>query len=142
MENLEEYCRSIELSDSYIKRVKKIAALFEKIFPEPIEAIFITNEIDSEDIHKFENLWLFSKNYCGEAKKFISIEDIEILNLKELNSVNFKAREYEFGGETTIYSRLNAIYGFNNGTKFLLSGSRENCKKIYEIYLKYFKPNL
>lgn len=142
MENFEEYCRSIELPDSYIKRVKKMAALFEKIFPEPIEAIFITNEIDSEDIHKFENLWLFSKNYCGEAKKFISIEDIEILNLKELNSVNFKSREYEFGGETTIYSRLNATYGFNNGTKFLLSGSRENCKKIYEIYLKYFKPNL
>ncbi len=142
MENLEEYCISIELPELYIKRVKKIVSLFEKIFPEPVEEIFITNELDSEDIHRFENLWLFSKNYCGEAKKFISIEEMEILNLKEISCINIKSREYEFGIEPTMYSKLNVTCSFNNGMKFLLSGSRENCKKIYEIYLKYFKPNL
>ena len=125
-----------------LKRIEFIYTLFGNMFPDEIEDVFITEYVKEDGTREYENFWVFSKGYCGEAKKFLNQVDLDITPIK--NRITYwtvQANDYDFK-KATVKSRLNLYLETLHNITCDFKATRGNCGYLQSLINKYVKPNI
>ncbi|MBA7713091.1 hypothetical protein ES703_122089 [subsurface metagenome] len=138
-----DYLNSIDINTETL--FNKIDATFRaavRISQEEIQDIFISDWIQTEGRRAYEHLYLFTNTYIIESAHFTTDTNvnIEMTILKErVKYVMVKYNDYFEKANTA--SRL-SVFFITNGGAFKLTGAKENCDKLIEVYDKYVRPNI
>lgn len=137
-----DYLKSIGItSPKLLDRIKSIYGIYRKLYPQQMKNcdIFVCDYFTEEGIREYESLWFFSREYCMEAKQFVTKLDLDILTMEvSIKYLNFNLQEYDFK-KTTDSSRLNVVFENLTGNAGTLKASRENCQYLFNIMKKYLK---
>lgn len=115
----------------------------QKICPEKIVEIFLSEYINTEKKQIYDGFWMFSENYIMEAKIFNTRYDIDIM--KYTNSIKyfqFIVKEYDFKKAQSNSSITLKFMTKNTNMTGIIRASGANCDVLNMIYGKYFKNNL
>lgn len=141
-EEFKIYLISIGITNTLIKRIEEIYNFYQKLCPEEITTIFVTDYINEDGTREYENLWFFSKKYAMEAKEFIVEDDFDMAQIQNrINYWNIKKDNYDFK-KPEEGSRLYLHIGFNPDLTADLKASKENCDYLKKIFLEYVIPNV
>jgi|SRR4030042_1928840 hypothetical protein len=138
-----DYLNSIDINTETL--FNKIDATFRaavRISQEEIQDIFISDWIQTEGQRAYEHLHLFTNTYIIESANFTTDTNvnIEITILKE--RVKYALVKYnDYFEKANTASRL-SVFFITNGGAFKLTGAKENCDKLIEVYDKYVRPNI
>ena len=137
-----DYLNSIGINtDTLIKKVETTLRAARRICPEEIQSIYISDWIQPEGQRAYEHLYLFTNTYIIESANFTTDTNvnIEVTVLKDrVKYVIVKYNDYFEKANTA--SRLSVIFHTDSG-EFELTGAKENCDKLIEVYDKYVRPN-
>ena len=137
-----DYLKSIGITEILQKRIATIYEYFEKMCPEEITDIFVTDYIKDDASREYESLWFLSERYLMEAKRFVADDDFDMLNFKEKVAYwNIKSQDYDFK-KATEKSRLHIDVVFLRGVSGVFKAARENCDYLMKIILKDIIPNI
>lgn len=137
-----EYLRSIGITDVLKERIVSIYQIVERVCPEEIDDIFVTDYIKDDASRDYENLWFFSKKHVMEIRQFISKDDFDICpTYKQIGHLIIRKKDYDFENATQA-SRLSIEFQMHNWIEGNLRASRENCDYLKSILLKHIVPNL
>lgn len=141
-ENFEDYCKSIDLTDPIIVRIRSVVDFFSVKLGITIEDILITEYIKEDGGRVYESIWLFSDNYCMEAKSFLDNDDFDmVLHLNNMVYWSVKKQDFEFDTPNEN-SRLFIRAQTKNLVDLNLKASKNNCHYLKEIFLKYILQNV
>ena len=68
--SFEEYLLSIGIKDLFLTRAMNVIEFYKKHITDNVDDIFVTDYLDEQNVRHYDNLWLFNKTYCMEAKQF------------------------------------------------------------------------
>ncbi len=137
----EEYLGSIGLAESLKNRVSLVLEDYKQICDQPINDIFVSEFIKEDGTREYESIWLFSTSYVMEAKNFINGDDFDIVPLaKNVTYYQIIKKEYRFG-KTSDHSRLIITFSTDK-VRGTLKASKTNCSNLWNLFLKYIKPNM
>ncbi len=134
------YLEDIGIKGALQTRIQTIINEYKKILPnKELQDVFVTDYFTEDGSRKYENLWLFFNDIICEAKNFNSEDNYDCVTYKPSGSTYWKItkKEYSFE-ETNDSSRFNIDLNINSEIKAILKSSRNNCKYLKEILLKYF----
>ncbi len=139
--NFYKYLRRIGIVEKNLQeRISQIFLFYANyLCPETIQDIFVTDYM-SEESREYENLWLFSKNYAMEAKRFISEDNFDISPITNIKRIEINKTKYDFI-EANDSSRLN-LYCDLESAFLQMRASKENCDYLKVIIDKYLKSRL
>lgn len=136
------YLNAIDITTrAYLKRIELIYTWCSDMCPEEIEDIFAEDYFKEDGTREYENLWFFSKNYCLEAKKFLTQINLDITPIK--NRIHYwtvQAQDFDFK-KASDKSRLNLRFDLAQRISGELKAARGNCDFLQAIINKYVKPN-
>lgn len=141
------YLNSIDMSSTLIKRAADVFRFYAEICPEEITDIFVSEYVNEEGQREYENLWILSPNYVGEAHNFLDKDDFDLTRIaRNVNILRVRKEEYDFTA-ATHKSRLRLeflfrIQGQLGAVKGAMKASGRNCDYLKAIVLKYIVPNL
>jgi hypothetical protein len=141
----EKYFISLGLEGSILGRIETILNFYTTLLGCDVKNIFISEYLNEDGSRVYENLWIFNDEVCGEAKQFILSDDFDFDRIKNtISNFNIKNNDYDIvSNVTTEKSRMYLLFLFqfaNRGGE--MKASKENCKKLREIFLTYILPNL
>ncbi|MCA0429190.1 MAG: hypothetical protein LCH32_01670 [Bacteroidetes bacterium] len=139
-----EYLETIGIKGDLLPKIENIYTFFEKYLEYKIENIFVSEYINKEGGRVYENLWFFNSDFCFEAKQFNTQEDFDSCILKHnIDYYSIKKTDFDIiSNSTTDNSRMNLEFHFKNSSiGGDMKASRENCKKLSEIFKTYIKIN-
>ena len=137
-----KYLNDIGITDLFEDKAKAIYSFYNKIYPDSIQDIFVSEYIDEEGKRQYENLWFFTSTAFMESKNFLTEDNIDAAPYsKKFRHWTIEKKEYEFE-VTTDNSRMKLIVTFSTGVSGELKASGNNCAHLKEIFLKYVAPNL
>ncbi len=138
-----DYLNSIDINTKIlIDKIEKTLRAARRICPEEIQSIYISDWIQPEGQRAYEHLYLFTNTYIIESANFTTDTNvnIEITILKE--RVKYALVKYnDYFEKANTASRL-SVFFITNGGAFKLTGAKENCDKLIEVYDKYVRPNI
>lgn len=136
------YLKEVDIKTrALLKRIEFIYNLYGDMCPDDIEDIFVTDYIKADGTREYENLWFFSKNYCLEAKKFLTQLNLDITPIK--NRITYwtvTAQEFDFK-KASANSRLNLDFKTVQEIYGVFKSAKENCVYLQAIINKYVKTN-
>ncbi len=141
-EGFVDYLKSIGLTEPLLTKVETIYAFFDKICPDDIQDIFISDRPEQEK-RIYLSVWFFSKRYAMEAKQFTQdVDNFDILPIKgRVRYYNIEKKKYDFA-KATQESELYLKVSFDTGLYGNLGASQENCDHLRQIMKKYVLANL
>jgi hypothetical protein len=142
-DNFLEYLSKIGITPSISSRIEQIYKYYEKICPDTITDIFISDYIKKDDNQReYESLCFFSENYCMEAKQFITKDDFDMTSHKKrVTYWRTQSQDYNFS-VATEKSRMQLDMILDAQIKGVFKASRENCDYLNQIILKHIIPNM
>ena len=141
-DEFKKYLEAIGITEILHRRIKTIYEFYEKICPNEITNIFVTDYITEDGTREYENLWFFSKKYVMEAKLFIQKDDFDITPIQNrIIYWTIQKQDYDFK-KAIEKSRLYLEFRLDTGGICELKASKENCDYLRDIILKYVVPNL
>jgi len=137
-----KYLKSIGITNTLKKRIEEIYNFYQKVCPEEITTIFVTDYIKEDGTREYENLWFFSKKYAMEAKRFIGEDDFDMAPIQnQIHYWTIKKNDYDFKkAEEKSRLHLDISFGYDISGEF--KASKENCDYLKKIFLKYVIPNV
>ena len=138
------YLKAIGMTDVLVKRIEEVYEFYQRVSPEEITAIFVTDFLKEDGNREYENLWFFSQGYVMEAKNFLTKDGFDMTPLLkssfywlvEKQDYNFlKATE-----KSRLLIRVNLSAGLGMSGEF--KASKENCDYLKDVFHKYLLPNL
>ena len=139
-----EYLTSIGITGDLFTKTMNVFYFIENYLGHKAEDVFVSEYTNQEGGRVYENLWFFNENYVFEAKLFISQEDYDSCIIKNhIEYYTIKKLDFDIiTNETNQNSRMNLEFRFKNSIVGAdLKASKENCKKLSEIFKKYILPN-
>lgn len=136
------YLKSLGITNTICKRIETINECFEKICPEEIINIFVTEYLKEDGTREYESIWFFSEKYIMEAKKFIVEDDFDIAPFKKaIKYCQIKKKDYDLK-KATEKSRLIVFFSTRLGVSADMKASEKNCDYLAAILFKHILPNL
>lgn len=137
------YLESIGITSALTARVEEIYNIYSKVFGNELEEIFVSEYLNQDGSRVYENLWFFNGNFCFEAKFFLTTDDLDSDKIcRGITNYTIKKNDYDMvGNVTSDKSRMLLTFGFAYNRYGEMKASKENCKKLLEIFLKYIQPN-
>jgi hypothetical protein len=138
----DDYLNSIGLAESLKNRVAIVLEDYKQICDQTINDIFVSEFIKEDGTREYESIWLFSNAYTMEAKKFINEDNFDVTAIaKCIDYYQIRKKEYRFG-KPSDQSRLIIDFITEHEIKGSLKASKTNCTNLWNIFLKYIKPNI
>lgn len=137
------YLNSIEIDTETLKnKIDKTLRAARRICPEEIQNIYISDRIQTEGQRAYEHLYLFTNTYIIESANFSTDTNVNIEMTILKDRVKYILVQYnDYFEKTDAASRL-SVFFITNGGAFKLTGAKENCDKLIEVYDKYVCPNI
>lgn len=140
-----DYLKSLDLSDTDIKRVGEIYDFYQSIelFGE-INDIFVTEYTTTKGERIHENVLFFSENYIGESKNFTNLDtDNYDMDLIKNNFVHWEITKKNYTwNNANAESSLHILATLPNNTILIVKSSKSNCDHLYNIFKKYILDNM
>ena len=130
------------LSSIGINKVERTLIAAERLCPEKMEEIFISDWIPAEGQRGYENLYFLTGTYIVESANFSTDTNInlEITVLKD--RVKYILAKYnDYFEKASAESKLSITF-YTNGGSFAMKATKENCDNLVEVYEKYIKSNI
>jgi len=141
-EEFKTYLEAIDISRPIRDKIETIYKFFQKICPDEITDIFVTDYLNKEGMRQYDNLWFFSKGYFMEAKQFLTNDDFDITPAKNiLKYLQIVKKDYDFDKATEL-SRMSLNIRFDAAITGNFKASKKNCDYLKDIILNHIKPNL
>lgn len=141
--NIDEYCKTVGLSNIQIPRVKQIYAEYSQIFNQEIRDIFVSEQTTPENLRLYISLWFFTDSCFLEAKNFLSTDNYDIAILKKgVKHVQFSKVNFVFGQSAQNNSSFVLDMQVTDLIKAQFRASQNNCEKLLEIYKKHILTNI
>lgn len=129
------------VSSALLKRIELIYTLCSDMCPDKIEDIFIEDYFTEEGTRDYESLWFFSNLYCLEAKKFLTMIDLDITPIKQqITYWSVKIQDFNLK-ESSEKSRFSLHLRFLQGNTGDMKAAKRNCDYLQVIIVKYIKAN-
>jgi len=143
-----EYAQEMGLDPVRLEKVSEILTVSTRLLPDEIEEIFISQSLEEEgQVTEWDSLWLFSKNYCLEARQFLVQQDLEIYPLQQLQGFRLVLENMklsQFASPMTPGGKANITVEFcparGGGCQLFAFGA--NGVKLGSISTRYLTPNL
>jgi len=136
------YLQSIGMTKISIERVEIIQTFYKDICPDEITDIYVSEYLKEDGSREYENLWLFSKRYCMEAKLFLTKDDFDTTPImKRIEYLKVEKQDYDFN-KAIDKSRMYLNFQLDTRINGNLKASRENCDHLKSIIIKFVIPNL
>jgi hypothetical protein len=138
-DSIREYLKEIKVSEVVDEKITELLVLYENIFPEPIQDIFIEFYLKTSEIYEYPSLQLFSKNFQYQIQNFMNSKTLEIYPLFSVDYINIDPENYKFkyAGEN---SKLVIDYSIAYVTQISLVAIGKNCDHLLKITNDYLKP--
>lgn len=139
-----DYLKSIGMVDVLQQRVSAIYDFYEKVCPEKILSIFVSEYIKKDGAREYENLTFFSEKSVMEAKQFLTGDNFDFAPMgKRVFYWRIKKQDYDFQ-KATEKSRLNLRVNLSPTVMgyLLFKASKENCDHLKEVFIKHLLPNI
>lgn len=136
------YLAGLDISSGPVcDKIERALKICEKICPDEIHELFISEYVQGDGSRAFENLFFLSPCYLLEAKQFLQQDDFDIISLSNLFYFEVQAQEYDFI-KGIPKSRLSVTARFGDVISAVLRASGTNCDNLHQLLLTYFKPHL
>jgi hypothetical protein len=136
------YVRSLSPTKRVSQRINQVVDLYEKLCPEKVSVLFLSEYVTKEGVREFESLWLFSDHIMMEAKNFLSEDDLDFATMVGgVSYVEFTKHEYDFDAPTDA-SRLSVELRLHSGVMGRLKASGENCRNLADILTGRLLPGM
>ncbi len=140
-EEYSSYLKQIGITDLFYDRAKEVYEFYEKLYPEAIQDIFVTDYIDSEGKRQYENLWFFTSTMALEAKQFLTVDNFDSAPLKKkVKRWQVSRTEYTFT-KATKKSRVSIRVELDFGNDCEFKASQDNCDYLRDIFIKHIVKN-
>ncbi len=138
-----EYLESIGITGALTARVEEIFLIYSKVLGNSIDDIFVSEYLNKDGSRFYENLWFFNKEFCFEAKFFLTTDDLDSDKIfRSVTNYTIKKNDFDMVKNiTSDKSRMMLDFGFIYQRHGEMKASKENCKKLLEIFLTYIQPN-
>ena len=137
-----DYLNEIGVTALFQDKANEIYSFYDKLYPDSIQDIFVSEYIDEEGKRQYENLWFFTSTIFMEAKQFLTEDNFDAAPyIKKFKHWTIEKKDYDFE-DSTDNSRMKLYVTFATGITGQLKASGKNCHYLKEIFLKYIKPNL
>jgi hypothetical protein len=133
------YMKDIAISDVVDRKISELTILYEKVFPEPIEEIFIECYLKTKNEYEYPSLQLFSKNYQCQIENFMTNNSLEIYPLLSIDFINITPQNYDFTNASEN-SKLQIEYSVSYVMQTTLIAYGRNCNQLLKIMDTYLKP--
>lgn len=142
-EGFVNYLASIDITGALRERIDSIYGFYVSLCPEEITDLLVTDYVKEDGSREYENLWFFSVSFIMEAKRFVTVDDFDMMpHRRNITYWKIQKSDYDFK-KATDKSRL--ILEFNVGgalTGGSLKASKGNCDRLRDVLLKYIVPNM
>lgn len=139
------YLDSIGVTKTAQRKIEDIHAFYEKVTPEEITAIFVTEFVNEEGRREYENLWFFTDSLVMEAKQFLTADEYDMMALQgNVSRWVIKKQSYDFE-QASAASRLSLEFTLGGGLGLAgadLKASEANCDHLMDIFRRFVMPNL
>jgi hypothetical protein len=139
----EAYLNSVGIVGALMQRVDVILTFYERISPEEITDIVVSEYVKEDGSREYENLWFFSTESAMEAKAFIQQDNFDMVSIrKRLAYWRIEKRDYDFQ-QATDKSRMTVH--FSTGPLDItgdLRASKENCDHLRDIFMNRILANM
>jgi hypothetical protein len=137
-----KYLESIGVVDLFYNRACKVIEFYERLYPNELKHIFISEYVDKEGMRQYENMWLFTENYAFEAKGFLRTVDFDASPMKKyIEYWNIKKDNFDFD-DLSKDSRMVLTFHLRNDSKGELKASADNCTQLMKIFEEMVIPNI
>lgn len=137
-----EYLNEIGITGLFQDRAIEIFSFYNKLYPDSIQDIFVSEFMDEEGKRQYENIWFFTSTSMMEAKQFLTEDSFdEAPYVKKIKHWIIEKKEYDFEIATET-SRMNLDVSFESGISAVFKATGKNCSYLKDIFLRYVKPNL
>lgn len=141
-EEFTEYLEAIGITKPLREKIETVYEFYERICPDEITGIFITEYIGEDGARVYENLWFLSEKFSMEAKQFITKDNFDITPIqKRIYYWTIRKQDYDFK-KATGKSKLYLTFDLDTGISGEFKASKENCDYLKDILVKYVVPNL
>ena len=138
-----KYLKSIGFKEPFMKRAEDVLGFYQRISPDQIENIFITDYIDKEGMRHYDNLWFFSPTTAMEAKNFLKEDDFDATPMKNLITYwSIEKREYDFTDATANSRMTLRVAMASSKAEMNMRASGANCDRLKMVFIKYILPNV
>ncbi len=143
-----EYAQFMGLDFQGMERLTGILSVASRLLHEDIEDIFISQSLEEEGkVTEWDSLWLFSRNFCLEARQFLAQQDLEIYPLKDLQGFRLILENMklgQFATRETPTAKANATVEFSpaKGGRCQLFAFGANGTKLGLISTRYLTAHL
>jgi hypothetical protein len=143
-----KYAQEMGLTPAGLEKVSDILAVASRLLPEELEEIFISQSLEEEgQVTEWDSLWLFSKNYCLEARQFMVQQDLEIYPLQHLQGFRLvleNMRLSQFASSASPGGKANVTVEFcpARGGRCQLFAFGANGSKLGVISTRYLTSHL
>ncbi|MBX2905761.1 MAG: hypothetical protein KF744_06975 [Taibaiella sp.] len=138
------YLEKVGIIDGLLEKAKEVLDFYEGYLKVDVTDVFVSEYLSSDGSRNYESLWIFSKQYCGEAKFFLKEKDWDLDTIA--NNVSYfsvKCVDFSFGKDALSSSRVTLEFGFvPSNRNATLKASKENCEQIANILAKYVSANV
>jgi len=137
-----KYLQCIDLTQTLYKRIEAIYEFYQKLCPEKITGLFVSDYITMDGERNYENLYFFSERYIMKAKHFIQRDDFNMTLIKEkIYHLQIQKLDYDFN-KATEKSRLYLEFILDTGMVYNFKASKKNCDYLKNVLFQYVLPNL
>ena len=72
-----DYLNEVGITDLFQDKAKEAYLFYEKLYPDAILDLFVSEYIDEEGKRQYENLWFFTSSIFMEAKQFLAEDNFD-----------------------------------------------------------------
>lgn len=139
-----QYLENIGITGELTAKVEAVFNFYTKYIGCQLDDIFVSEFLNKDGSRVFENLWFFNKNYCFEAKQFMTTDDFDADLIKNtIDSFTIKKTDFDIiSNVTNDNSRMFLEFSLKFPITGEMKASKENCKQLSMIFKKYIQPNL
>jgi hypothetical protein len=143
MNEITNYLMAINISEPIKKRIIEIVDISKAFsLEEQIDDIFISEYKTEDKRREFESIWIFTKTYVMEAKKFRIANEIDIINrLRGFDYLTINFDEYDYiNNKSKKNSKMSMrAQSIESEMSCVLKASGNNCEYLKNILEKYFR---
>ena len=124
------------------ERTNNILEFYEKLYPNQLQDIFVSEHLDKEGNRKYESFFIFNNKIVFEAKDFLNEDDFDAASyLKKIVYYRIKKKEYDFN-EAKNKSRMSLYFRLSEEIFCELKASGNNCDYLRTVFFDQILPNV
>jgi hypothetical protein len=141
MKKVDAYLKDIEAPEALQRRISMLLGMYGTLLTEPVETVFLSDEIDEQGNRTFPSLWLFTRSTACEARIGGDAGD-------EFDATRLAGRVFHWVARTSAFDMKKATEGsrmklevwFSDDLWGDLRATGRNCERLTAVLRTHVTP--